>query len=591
MFAVDAGCLLLYSGAPGRWILSCMAGRATSPTVIGREAELALIAEAVAAAKVGQPRIVLVAGDAGIGKSRLIGEACTRAEREGALTAVGGCVQLGTSSLAFAPLIQALRGVRRSVGEEAFAELLGPARATVDALLGQAGGSGQQPGAPFELLLGLLRRLGERQPTLVVLEDLHWADASTRDLVAFLGRNLQGVRVVLVLTFRGDELHRRHPWLPVLADLERDPHVERVTLSGLSGSDLGSLLEQIGAGVAVSVDELARRTDGNPFYVEELVTATGFGERIPATLSEVILARVHGLAEPTPSILRQAAVLGEVIDDHWLAEMTGQPLATITEALREAVSRHLLAIDGGGCRFRHALVREALYEDLLPGERERLHAAAAQLLQGPSPLSEQVRQTLLAHHAGIAGDVPTAFAAAVRAGLECERVYALADAAVQYEHALAVWDQVSGADAAAGMSRSQLLLRAADAVAFSSFSPRAVALADAALAALPADASPEQQATVLGAHRDSQPERAAGLGRGDRPPARGGAGGRPAAVSGEGTGAVSVRGEPVRALEMAGRGTGAAGSDHDRRTRPGHRGAPGRGMPAREHSGQSRPAQ
>jgi DNA-binding CsgD family transcriptional regulator len=407
-------------------------------------------------------------------------------------------VQLGESSLAFAPLVQALRGVRRRLGGEEFAELLGPAGSSVGAMLGitEVGSDGPR-GQVFEQLLGVLGRLGDRQPMLLVFEDLHWADASTRDLVAFLARNLRDLPVGLVLTYRGDELHRRHPLVPVLADLQRDPQVERITLTGLGRSDLAALLAQINAG-DVALDELVQRTEGNPFYVEELVAASGLGERVPATLAEVILARVNDLPEPTPAVLHQAAVLGEGIDDQWLAELTGRPLAEITEALREAVSRHLLVADGAGCRFRHALVREALYDDLLPGERERLHAAAARLLQQRSlHMPEHVRQTLLAYHAHAAGDLPTAFAASVRAGSECEEVYALGDAAVQYERALALWDQVTDPDTAAGMSRSQLLLRVADLLSASSYSPRAITLAEAALAALPDDASPEQQVTIL----------------------------------------------------------------------------------------------
>ena len=474
-----------------------MAGRVTSPIVIGRREELASIAAAVAAAKSGKAQVVLVSGDAGIGKTRLVTEACTRAERDGVLTAVGGCVQLGESSLAYAPLIEALRGVRRRLGDEEFTGLLGPAAASVGALLGLVDGSDGHPSQIFEQLLGMLGRLGERQPTVLVFEDLHWADASTRDLVAFLGRNLRDASLVLVLTYRSDELHRRHPWLPVLADLQRDPQVERITVTGLTREELAVLLERIGVAHR-TLDDLQRRTDGNPFYIEELVAAGELSGAVPPTLAGVILARVHGLPEPTPAVLHHAAVLGELIDDQRLAELTSQPLSIISEALHAAVSHHILVADGVGCRFRHALVREALYDDLIPGERERLHAAVARLLQDRPPnIPENVLQTQLAYHAHAAGDLPTAFAASVRAGAECERVYVLADAAVQYERALALWDQVSDPDTTAAMTRSELLLRAANAVADSSLSPRAITLAEAALAALPDDASPEQQVTVL----------------------------------------------------------------------------------------------
>jgi DNA-binding CsgD family transcriptional regulator/tetratricopeptide (TPR) repeat protein len=476
-----------------------MAGRGTSPTIVGRGAELAVLAEAVASVQAGRPRIVLVAGDAGIGKTRLVTETCARAERDGVLCAVGGCVQLGTASLAYAPLIQALRGVRHRVGEHAFTDVLGPAAATVGVLLGITEGAGGEPDQVFEQLLGVLGRLADRQPTLLVFEDLHWADASTRDVVTFLARNLREVPVGLVLTYRGDELHRRHPWLPVLADLHRDPLVERITLTGLGRPDMALLVDQIGAdGRDASVEELLRRTGGNPFYVEELVAAGGLGQRVPATLAEVILARLHDLPEPTPTVLHQAAVLGEAIHDQWLADLTDRPLAEVTEALREAVSRHLLVADGAGCRFRHALVREALYDDLLPGERERWHAAAARLLQDKPPhIPEHVRQTLLAYHAHAAADVPTAFAASVQAGLESERVFALSAAAVQYERALSLWEGVIDPVGTAGMIQAELLVRAAEALLFGSFSERALTLADAAIVVLPVDLGAEQRAELL----------------------------------------------------------------------------------------------
>ena len=352
--------------------------------------------------------------------------------------------------MAYAPLVEALRGLRRRFGEEEFSELLGPATASVGVLLGIGEGGSVEQGRLFEQLLGLIGRLAARQPMLIVFEDLHWADASTRDLVAFLGRNLRAAPVALVLTYRSDELHRRHPWWTVLAGLERDPHVERLPVRGLSRPELVALLAQI-SDQRWSVEDLLHRTDGNPFYVEELVAAADIGGSVPPTLAELILARVNGLSDPTPAVLHEAAVLGELVDDMWLVELSGRPLPVVMEALREAVSHHLLTVDGAGCRFRHALVREALYDDLLPGERERLHAAAVRLLQADQRrVPEHVRQTLLAYHASAAGDVPTAFRASVRAGAECERVFALSAAAVQYERALSLWDRVADPVAAGG---------------------------------------------------------------------------------------------------------------------------------------------
>jgi DNA-binding CsgD family transcriptional regulator len=402
--------------------------------------------------------------------------------------------------VAYAPLVEALRDLRAQLGEESLDQLLGPGRTDVRALLGDGGGSGlgdtaQSSGPLFEHILGLLTRIGARQPLMLVLEDLHWADASTRDLVSFLGRNLRDAAVALVLTYRADELHRRHPLRPVVTDLERDPTVERVVLDGLDRTDLARLLTEISDDTPSDeiVDELLARSDGNPFYVEELVAAGGIGRGLPATLADLILARVSRLSEGTQDVLHNAAVLGYEVDDALLAEVIGRPLAAVTAALREAVFDQLLVIDGDACRFRHALVREALYDDLLPGERERQHVAAARALEASTRLDEHARWALIAHHWDAAADAPKAFRASVRAGTEAENVHAFADAAAQFERALRLHDRVADGD----MSRAELLLRAANAVHASSFSQRAITLAEAALRELGDGTPPEQRAMVL----------------------------------------------------------------------------------------------
>jgi len=478
-----------------------VARRVTSSALIGRGDELTAAVDAATSVQSGQARIMLIAGDAGIGKTRLVTEVCSRASQAGMLTAVGGCFQLGEASVAYAPLVGALRELRRQLGTERVAELLGPASAQIGVLFGDVGEVAPAVGAGplFEHLLGFLVRLGAYQLTLLVFEDMHWADPSTRDLVAFLGRNLRRAAVALMLSYRTDELHRRHPLRSLLTDLERDPHVERIALAGLNRSELVTLLGEISdeVPIAEALDNLISRSEGNPFYVEELVAASAAGGGLPATLADAILARVSELPEPTSMVLHHAAVLGEVIDDMPLADVAGQSAAQIADALREAVAHQVLVMDQSGCRFRHALVREALYDDLLPGERERLHIAAARALQTPGlggRVEEHVRWTMLAYHAYAAHDLPLAFAASVRAGLESERMHALAAAAGQFERAVQLWDQVPDAQVAAGMTRAELILRAAEAAHFSSRSARDISLVEAALAALEADARPEQRA-------------------------------------------------------------------------------------------------
>jgi DNA-binding CsgD family transcriptional regulator/tetratricopeptide (TPR) repeat protein len=478
-----------------------MVRRVTSAEFVGRAAELAAIRAATKAAADGDSRIVLVSGDAGLGKTRLVQAACAQAVQDRFGAVVGGCVQFAEVSLAYAPVVEVLRGLRDELGEDPFLELAPP---VLTALLGgdQMAGSGQI----FTPLLDFLTRLGRLRPWLVVFEDLHWSDASTRDLVAFLGRNLRRAAVTLVLTYRSDELHRRHPVRPLLADLERIPETERIALAGLGRADLVELLIGLGRNDIdlATVSALLARTGGNPLYVEELVaaapSAAALHSGLPATLADVVLARVGQLSAASQSVLRQAAVLGTELDDRLLAASCDLPLEQIAGALREALSAQLLVLDGGGCRFRHALLAEALYEDLLPGERQRVHVAAARALEAGEHtpgLPQHMRWALLAHHWNAAHDLPRAFAASVRAGGEGMRVNAPAAAAGHLERALELWDQVPDAASRAGMDRAALLLQAAEADHLSAASPRQLTLVNAAYDALGDAAGPERRALVL----------------------------------------------------------------------------------------------
>ena len=233
----------------------------------------------------------------------------------------------------------------------------------------------------FDAVRALLLRRSQRSPVVVVLEDLHWADRASRDLIAFLARTLRSGRVVLVASYRSDELHRRHPLRPLLGELVRLPGVERLELAPFSRAELAEHLEAI-AGVPLAVDQLERiyeRSEGNPFYAEQLLAA-GAGEAdvgLPSTLADVLLARVQGLSEPAQQVLRVAAVAGRRVSHRLLAEVAGWPEADLERGLREAIGAGVLVTDSatGTYAFRHALLQEAVYADLLPSEQVRLHAA------------------------------------------------------------------------------------------------------------------------------------------------------------------------------------------------------------------------
>jgi DNA-binding CsgD family transcriptional regulator len=417
------------------------------------------------AAAAGTAGVALVGGDAGIGKTRLAAELVARGRERGFHVLVGQCAELG-DALPYLPLADALRGADPVVAEAVAARpLLGqllPGTETAP----QAGLTQQRL---FGSLLGLL---DEVQPVLLVIEDLHWADRSTRDLLVFLSRMLQTERVCVLGTYRTDDLHRRHPLRPVLAELKRLPAVTNVELGPLGAGELSDYVSSLGDVGARELSLIVDRADGNPFYAEELFAALAEGESLPDGLASLLLSRVEVLSPEGQQVLRAAAVAGRTVEDELLREVSGLPLPAFEEAVREIVSRGLLRVHGRGYAFRHALLQEAVYHDLLPGERTRLHTAFARLLTSPAEL---------AHHHLAGHDLAGALAASAEAGRQAERFGAPAEAHRHYDRALGLWDRVPDAAELAGESRETLALRSAIAAADSGDNHRAIT----ALRALP----------------------------------------------------------------------------------------------------------
>jgi DNA-binding CsgD family transcriptional regulator/tetratricopeptide (TPR) repeat protein len=473
--------------APRARLFSCIsegqnwlvAGRVSSQMLIGREHELDRVAAALAAARDGKPAFILVAGEAGVGKTRFLREVVARADAMGGQVLEGGCVQVGTEGLPFGPVIEALRGLSHVLPPADLDELLGSGRAELARLMphllreGEDMFGGEPPnssaqGRLFEHLLFLFERLAARAPLLVVFEDVHWADRSTLELLGFLARNLRRGPIVLVVSYRSDELHRRHPLLPFLTEQERSGRAERLELSRFDRSELAAQLAAIvGAQPdAELVERIMARSEGNAFYAEELLASGAPTGRLPDTLREVLLARVATLSEPTQDLVRLAAAGGTRIAPALLAAVRGIDERDLDGALGEAVARHVLVpLDGAAeerYAFRHALVQEAVYGELLPGERSRLHAAFARALADEMPTDgDSSRAAELAYHWQAAHDLPRAFDAWIRAGRAAEAIYAFAEAREDFEHALELWDQVPDSAASASLDRVDLLTRAA----------------------------------------------------------------------------------------------------------------------------------
>jgi DNA-binding CsgD family transcriptional regulator/tetratricopeptide (TPR) repeat protein len=485
-----------------------MPARVTADAFIGRRAELAELGAALGRAATGRSGLVFVAGESGVGKSRLVDHFADTARAQDARILWGDCIDLGDSELPYAPIVSALRSLARR-GHPVFDDL-GPARPELARLLPELGTpgdllvepyAGSAQGRLFELLLGLFERLSQDHVVLLVIDDLHWADRSTRDFISFLSRNVCGQRLLVVATYRVDELHRRHPLRPLLAELERSEHAQRLPVERFTREELGAQLANI-LGAEPEADLLDRvwaRSEGNALYAEEILAAEREGDgTLPESLRDALMLRVEALGEDTQEALRWVAA-AQRIEHDVLEEVSGLGARALREALREAVAHHVLVTQADGMMaFRHALLREAVHDDLLPGEHAELHLRLAQVLDARVACHSCVgldRAAEIAHHFDAAGDQPAALRASVRAAETAERVHAEAEAAAFYERALELWERVDGAEALAGMDHVRLLSCAAH--AHSHDHGRSIVLAKKALEELDHEAEPGRAAMLL----------------------------------------------------------------------------------------------
>ena len=453
--------------------------QAQQSRLVGREDELRRLLALLDDAAAGRPVVALVSGDAGVGKTRLVTELSAAARDRGFAVLTGRCAELA-DTVPYLPLADALRDA--ATGEAASSPLLDAlaARPVLSRLLPDVGPGrpvgGDMPGLAqqqlFGAVLGMLAELAEASPVLLVLEDLHWADRSTRDLVTFLSRALHRERLAIVVTYRTDDMYRRHPLRPVVAELTRLPSVTTVALGPLSPAAMAEHLTTLSGRAldAAMLESVITRAEGNAYYAEELLAASCDGSELPAGLADLLLARAERLSPAAQQVLRTAAVTGRRIDDELARQASGLDGPEYDEAVREAVAHQLLVPDGErGYAFRHALLREAIYADLLPGERTRLHGRLAELLAGvPGTAAE------LAHHSLASHDIPGAFAASVAAGREADRLAAPAEAHRHYNQALALWERVPEPEKLSGMGRGKLAYRAAISAADSGDITRAV---------------------------------------------------------------------------------------------------------------------
>jgi DNA-binding CsgD family transcriptional regulator/tetratricopeptide (TPR) repeat protein len=491
----------------------------SSPTFVGRVEELLTLEAAKGRAADGEPAVVLVGGEAGVGKTRLVAELTSRWDADdGTRVLAGGCVPVGDGALPYAPIVEALRALVADVGVNEVRGLVGrswPELARLLPALGEPDRTILSDRAAqarlFELVLGLLGRLGEQAPLVLVVEDLHWADRSTRDLLAFLVRNLRRERLLLVVTYRNDESGQQRLG-PYLAELDRGGRVERMELPRLDRAETGAQLVGIlGAAPAADlVEEVFARSEGNPFFTEELLAAVRVGSgALPATLRDLLRGRVQALPQRSLDLLAVVAVAGRRVPHRLLARVAGLDEPDLVDALRVVVDHQLLVTRPGedGYEFRHALLGEVIDADLLPGQRTRLHAGYARALTDQPELAgtpPAVAAAELAAHWDAAGEPTRAQPAWVAAGLAAEHARAFAEAHQHFARALELWDQVPDPGRPAGLDRVDLLARTADVAACTGAVQRAVELLEDALAQVDPAAEPIRAAVLLarlGDHR------------------------------------------------------------------------------------------
>ncbi|MGA1838618.1 AAA family ATPase [Herbiconiux sp. 11R-BC] len=517
----------------------------TSTALIGREDDLEALRDALRESVAGSTRTVVVSGEAGIGKTRLVAEflaaagagagvaigsdeapATTGAPEgtgtsrgavagEGPLVLRGQCIDLDRDAPPYAPILAPLRALSAALGRGALLEAAGPARDSLAVLLPELAeplDRGAEPshlraseparrGGAEQLLdavASTLENAARVRPLVIVIEDLHWADQATLGLLRFLVRVVESARILLVVTYRSDELGRGHPLRSWLPELDRSRRVSRLDLARLnrrqvrqlSTALLGTPLDAHDLGIVV------QRTDGVPFFIEEIVGCDFAGvDAFPETLRDIVLARYETLGDRSQRLLRLLAAGGVRVEHELLVRVSEGPAVELDDAAREAVLANVLVVDGTAYAFRHALVREAIHDELLPGERMRFHTAYAEALEerrsGPGADS-----TAISYHWMAAHNLRAAFASSLAAMEEARASYANATAARMGERALELWEQVPDAETLAGRSRVELLGETAYILRNAGESERAIALIDEAIAGSGPE-HPEQLARLL----------------------------------------------------------------------------------------------
>ncbi len=476
--------------------------------LVGRDAELEQLCSTLGISALAGPSdraAVLLAGDAGVGKTRLLTELRDRSVTEGWLVQAGHCLDFADSAIPYLPFSEITGRIAREL-PDLFDEVAERHPALLRLLpgqrmLSQATDPESVPAdqaALFDAVHALAEAAGARQCLLIVVEDLHWADQSTRDLMSFLfGRGFEAP-VALVASYRSDDLHRRHPLRRQIAVWARMTGVERLQIDPLGRADVRRLVAQLHPDPLPEeqVRNIVGRAEGNAFFVEELVGATRTHTgRIPEDLAELLLVRLENLDDSAVTVVRAAAVAGRRVSHAALSAVVSLEPTELDSAMRDAVEGHVLVPSRDDFyQFRHALLAEAVYDDLLPGERTALHAAYAKALQDGRATGTAAE---LARHARLAKDYATALTASLRAGDDARGVGGAEEAAQHYLQALDLWFDTRLADDT-DLDYPRLVGLVSDALIAAGHPARALGVVREQLDHLPPDADDEVRGQLLG---------------------------------------------------------------------------------------------